>query len=145
MTDKKAIRTKAESAGRFAEGFAALALQLNGYVILARRVKTGRGEVDLIARRKNVLAFVEVKMRSKPTDPARILSATQMQRIVNGATGWASQRSWAQTCLWRYDLIIVTPWKWPRHIHDAWRPQNDPALERKREGGNVRSTGARAK
>jgi putative endonuclease len=145
MTTSKAKRAKAETAGRFAEMLAALSLQLKGYVILARRVKTGRGEVDLIARRKNVLAFVEVKMRSKPADPATILTPTQMQRIVNGATAWASQRGWAQNCIWRYDFILVTPWAWPKHIRDAWRPQNDPALERKREGGNVRPTNLRAK
>jgi putative endonuclease len=137
-------RAKAEQAGRRAESIAALTLQLKGYVILARRVKTGRGEVDLIARRKNVLAFIEVKMRKTKTDPARVLSANQMQRIVNGATGWAAQRAWSQNCQWRYDLIMVTPWQWPNHIRDAWRPQNDPALERNREGGNVKPTRQRS-
>jgi putative endonuclease len=138
-------RKRAENAGRFAEIFAALALQLKGYVILARRVKTGRGEVDLIARRKNVLAFIEVKMRSRVVDPARVLSPTQMQRIINGATGWVSQRPWARDCVWRFDLIVVTPWRWPKHVPDAWRPSNDPTLERSREGGNVSATRMRAK
>jgi putative endonuclease len=137
MTQALNLRAKAEAAGRRAENLAAIALQIKGYIILERRVKTGRGEVDLIARRGSILAFIEVKMRAKPTDPATILSPTQMQRIVNGATGWASQRPWAQACQWRYDLVLVTPWHWPRHVRDAWRPQNDPALDRKRDGGKV--------
>jgi putative endonuclease len=138
MTRVTGSRAKAEKAGRLAETFAAISLQLKGYVILARRAKTGRGEVDLIARKRNVLAFIEVKMRATVSDPATILTAGQMQRIVNGATGWASARTWAQGCQWRYDLIMVTPWHWPTHLRDAWRPQNDPTLERGREGGNVR-------
>jgi putative endonuclease len=138
MTKMKGPRAKAEKAGRLAETFAAISLQLKGYVILARRAKTGRGEVDLIARKRNVLAFIEVKMRATVSDPATILTAGQMQRIVNGATGWASARTWAKNCQWRYDLIMVTPWHWPTHLRDAWRPQNDPTLERGREGGNVR-------
>jgi putative endonuclease len=144
MTKALNQRAKAEAAGRRAESLAAIALQIKGYVILARRVKTGRGEVDLIARRGNVLAFIEVKMRAKPTDPATILSPTQMQRIVNGAMGWAAQRSWAHACQWRYDLMLVTPWHWPRHLRDAWRPQNDPALERRRDGGKVTPTSPRS-
>jgi putative endonuclease len=136
-------RAQAERAGRRAETFAALALQLKGYVILARRAKNARGEVDLIARRGKVLAFIEVKMRQKPTDPATILTPSQMQRIVNGATGWAASRSWAQNCYWRYDFVLVLPWRWPVHIKDGWRPQNDPTLESGRKGGNVRASQAR--
>jgi putative endonuclease len=145
MTGPVASRRRAETAGRWAESFAALALQLGGYVVLARRVKTGRGEVDLIARRGKVLAFIEVKMRSKSTDPATLLRPAQMQRIVNGATGWSAQRPWTRDCTWRYDLILVRPWRWPHHISDAWRPQNDPTLERRREGGNVAASNPRFK
>ena len=138
MSGVKPTRAQSEHAGRRAESFAAVALQLKGYVILARRAKNARGEVDLIARRGNVLAFIEVKMRQKPTDPATILTPKQMQRIISGATGWAASRGWTQTCQWRYDFLLVTPWRWPVHIRDAWRPKNDPTLESGRKGGNVR-------
>jgi putative endonuclease len=130
-------RKQAEKAGRWGETLAALMLQFKGYVIIDRRVQTPRGEVDLIARRGNVLAFIEVKSRTKQVDPATILTATQMQRIVNGATGWTSHKTWTTNCQWRYDLIIVLPWRLPLHIRDAWRPQNDPTLERGTKGGNV--------
>lgn len=143
MTTKAKGRAAAEQAGRRAESFAALTLQLRGYVIVARRAKNVRGEIDLIARRGQILAFIEVKMRQKTIDPATILTARQMQRIVNGATGWAASRPWTQACQWRYDFILVTPWRWPVHIRDAWRPQNDPTLETGAKGGNVRSLSSR--
>jgi putative endonuclease len=138
-------RAQAEIAGRRAERLAALYLQLKGYVILDRRVKTGRGEVDLIVRRKNVLAFVEVKMRRRHTDPAEVLAPRQMQRIVSGATGWAAGRTWTRDLVWRYDLIMVTPWRWPHHIRDAWQPQNDPALARRGDRNNIRPQQQRRK
>ena len=138
MTAAKPSRAQSEQAGRRAEALAALALQLKGYVIVARRAKNARGEVDLIARRGKVLAFIEVKMRQKPTDPATVLTAKQMQRIIQGATGWAASRPWTRTCQWRYDFILVTPWRWPVHMRDAWRPHSDPTLESGRKGGNVR-------
>lgn len=143
MTTPKKTRQQAEEGGRWGERWAALSLQLKGYVILARRAKNSKGEIDLIARRGKTLAFIEVKMRQKAVEPATILTAKQMQRIVNGATGWASSRPWTVKCLWRYDLIIVTPWRWPTHVRDAWRPQNDPTLETGAKGGNVRPISAR--
>ena len=143
MTTKPSGRAAAEKAGRSAEGFAALMLQLKGYVIVARRAKNVRGEIDLIARRGRMLAFIEVKMRQKETDPATVLTPRQMQRIINGATGWASSRPWTQACQWRYDLIVVNPWRWPVHICVAWRPQNDPTLETGTKGGNVNAISQR--
>jgi putative endonuclease len=85
-----------------------------------------------------VLAFIEVKMRRSTMDAGHVISPRQMQRIVNAATAWASARTWAGGYQWRYDLVMVAPWRWPRHIKDAWRPQGDPTLERGRKGGNVR-------
>lgn len=137
MTGDMSKRSRAERAGRWGEVVAALALQVKGYVVLERRVKTPRGEIDLIARKGQVLAFVEVKMRRAQTDPARLLTSSQMQRIVNSATAWASARSWTRGYQWRYDLIMVSPWRWPTHILDAWRPQNDPTLERGQKAGSV--------
>lgn len=143
MIRPRKTRAQAEQAGRKAEQFAALALQLKGYVIVARRAKNVRGEVDLIARRGKVLAFIEVKMRQKTSDPATILTPAQMQRIINGATGWAAGRPWTRNCQWRYDFVLVTPWRWPLHLRDAWRPHADPTLESGTKGGNVRPMSAR--
>jgi putative endonuclease len=130
-------RIRAEQSGRWAETLAALALQLKGYVILGRRVQTGLGEIDLIARRGTVLAFIEVKMRQQTSDPALLLRPTQMARIIKSATGWAASRPWTQHFTWRYDLIVVRQWRWPVHLRDAWRPQFDPMLSSGTTDGNV--------
>jgi putative endonuclease len=133
----KVARAKAENAGRWAESLAALSLQCKGYVILARRAKTPSGEIDLIARRGKILAFIEVKARKAKTDPALVLQGRQRGRIVRGATSWAGARRWSQQCVWRYDLVLVQPWRWPLHVRDAFRPQGDPALENGDKGRNV--------
>jgi putative endonuclease len=130
-------RAKAEAAGRWGEQIAALFLQFKGYVILERRVKTGGGEIDLIARRGKTLTFVEVKLRQKPVDPAILLAPQQLRRILDAAAIWTAKRAWTGGLVWRYDLIVVRPWTWPLHIKDAWRPSHDPALETGRKSGNV--------
>ena len=61
-------RRRAERGGRRAEALAALWLRLKGWTILARRVRTPVGEVDLIARRGRTIAFVEVKARASAAD-----------------------------------------------------------------------------
>ncbi|NJR20189.1 MAG: YraN family protein [Hyphomonadaceae bacterium] len=132
-------RAKAEQAGRRGEAMAALALQIKGYSILETRTKTPRGEIDLIVRKGAVLAFVEVKVRRSTTVSGKVMTGTQMTRIVNAATAWASARPWTRHCQWRYDLVMVAPWRWPRHLKDAWRPINDPMLSRARQAGKVRA------
>ena len=58
-------------AGLFAETLAALALRLCGWRILARRFRTPVGEIDIIARRRGVIAFVEVKRRPELAERTR--------------------------------------------------------------------------
>ncbi|CAN1501614.1 COG0792 Predicted endonuclease distantly related to archaeal Holliday junction resolvase [Caulobacteraceae bacterium] len=138
-------RAHAERSGRWAEGWAAFVLQLKGYAILGRRVQTPAGEIDLIARRGDVLAFIEVKMRQQTSDPGELLRPRQMARIVRAATGWTARRDWTQHFTWRYDLIVVTKWRWPNHVRDAWRPEEDPMLAGPRSRDNVISFRARRK
>ncbi|MCA3697981.1 YraN family protein [Aquidulcibacter sp.] len=138
-------RALAERSGRWAENWAAFVLQLKGYAILGRRVQTPAGEIDLIARRGDVLAFIEVKMRQGAVDPAEVLRTRQMSRIVRAATGWTSRRAWTQHFAWRYDLMVVTKWRWPKHVRDAWRPELDPMLSGRGHSDNVISFRARRK
>ena len=56
-------RRNAERRGRRSEALSALWLQLRGWRILDQRARTGVGELDLVARRGPVLAFIEVKHR----------------------------------------------------------------------------------
>jgi len=122
-------RRRAERWGRLAESLAALALQMKGYRILARRVRNAHGEIDLVARRGATFAFVEVKARPGVTDALEAVSETSWQRISAAAEVWAARHLPAGGDFgWRYDVIAVCPWRWPKHLRDAWRP--DFALTR---------------
>ncbi len=123
MTNGRSRRRKqAESRGRRAEYFAALALQLKGYRILGYRVKTPVGEIDLIARRGDILAFVEVKQRANLTRALEAVPERNWQRISRAAEAWSARQKQNISLQWRYDLIAIAPGRWPVHKRDYWRP-----------------------
>ena len=74
-------RAVAERRGRRGEGFASLWLRLQGWRVLARRVKTPRGEIDLIARRGRTVAFVEVKWRASAAERDMAIDAYRLRRV----------------------------------------------------------------
>ena len=73
-------RHSAEKRGRSAETIAALYLRLKGWRILARRARVPGGEVDIVARRGKVLAFVEVKARATESAAAEVAAALHIPR-----------------------------------------------------------------
>jgi putative endonuclease len=115
-------RRLAETRGRRGETAAALWLMLKGYQVLARRVRTPVGEIDLIARKGGVVAFVEVKARRSLDDAAHAVTPGAQTRIVRAAETWAKSHGWAQSAEWRFDLVAVLPGRLPIHVRDAWRP-----------------------
>lgn len=115
-------RQAAEKRGRKGEWLAALYLQAKGYRILDRRVRTPMGEVDLIARRGNLIAFVEVKYRRDVQIAAGAVTPASWQRIARAADFWMARHPSLADCGWRYDLIALAPGKLPQHLQDAWRP-----------------------
>lgn len=115
-------REIAEARGRLAEVAAQLALTLKGYRILATRVRTAQGEVDIVARRGNVVAFVEVKARADLTTAIEAITPRQRQRIAAAANTFMARRPALQHCGVRFDAVLLVPRRWPRHIVDAWRP-----------------------
>lgn len=117
-----ADRQAAERKGRRGEQLAALSLMLKGYRILARRVRNPAGEVDLIARRGNLVAFIEVKARATDTLAVEAVTTKARRRISRAAEIWMSRQRALQHCDWRFDIITVTPRQWPTHHRDAWRP-----------------------
>ena len=118
----KRERQKAWRRGRRSEGLALLALRLAGYRILAHDHRSAPGEIDIIARRGSVLAFVEVKARADLVTAAESLPSRQRRRIARAAEGFLALRPELHLCRCRFDVILVTPWRWPHHIRDAWRP-----------------------
>ena len=111
--------TRAFSAGRHAETVAALYLRLKGYRILASRYRTAVGEIDLIASKGKVTVFVEVKWRPTPEDGALAIQPRQQERI-RRAADWYLSRHGQPDVPCRFDVVLVVPWRIPRHIKNAW-------------------------
>ena len=74
-------KQKAWRLGQFAETLAVWQLRAKGYRILTRRFRCRPGEIDIIARRGNVLVFVEVKARRNAATAAESISSRQISRI----------------------------------------------------------------
>ena len=106
--------------GISAESRAALVLIAKAYRIVARRWKTPFGEIDIVARRRNDLVFVEVKAREQFDDAAEAVTERTRQRIVAAAKMWLAHRPQDAQCAIRFDVILVAPGKMPRHIVNAF-------------------------
>lgn len=110
-----------ERQGRLAERLAALALRLKGYAILARRFASPVGEIDLVAQKGGLVVFVEVKRRPTLAAALEALTERQRQRIGRAAGLYLKGRPDLGGHAVRFDVVAVTPWRWPRHLEDAWR------------------------
>lgn len=108
-------RRRAERGGRRAERLAAWWLRLKGWRILAVRARTPVGEVDLIARRGRILAFIEVKARSKDADADWALDDYRLRRVMRAAEALVP-RYMRDGDVARIDAMFVTPWRRPRHL-----------------------------
>lgn len=113
-------RRAAQRFGRLAERAARALLRLKGYRILASDLRTPVGEIDIVARRGAVVAFVEVKSRTQAPG-ADSLSPAQRRRIVRAAEAFLSRQRDPHLGKVRFDLMLMAPWRWPRHIPNAWR------------------------
>lgn len=116
-------RRAAEIRGRRSESFAALALACKFYRVIGRRVKTPAGEIDLVALAPaGPLCFIEVKARHNRQDAAEALSDRQRTRIERAAEFYLRAKPALRHKAVRFDVMLITPRRWPRHIRDAWRP-----------------------
>jgi putative endonuclease len=97
-------------------------LRLRGYAILETRARLPVGEIDIIAQRGHVLAFIEVKQRRDLTQASSAVSPENWQRIARAAEIWAARHPNLHHLDWRYDLIAIVPGRWPTHELDYWRP-----------------------
>lgn len=111
-------RADRERLGRRGESLAAWYLRLKGWRILARRVKTPRGEVDLVARRGRTVAFIEVKWRSNAADLDLAIDPWRLKRVIAAAEGIAPRFMQSGDDL-RVDVLLLAPRRFPRHIVNA--------------------------
>jgi putative endonuclease len=112
-------RRERERGGRRAETIAAWWLRLKGWTILARRLRTPLGEVDIVARRGRVIAFVEVKARATPEEAALALDDYRLRRVA-AAAGAMAHRFARDGDVTRIDAIFIVPRRLPRHMANVW-------------------------
>jgi len=112
-------REAAEKRGRGAETLACWWLRLHGWRILARRARVPGGEVDIVARRRRVLAFIEVKARSPSEAAAMSLDAWHLRRVVVAAERLAPRYLKPGDDV-RIDAIFIVPACLPRHLPNIW-------------------------
>lgn len=101
--------------GHGAEWIAALWLMLKGYRILAFRLKSRAGEIDILARRGRVLAVIEVKRRATMEAALSALTPQQTARLVAAAQQVARGRKALQGLEIRLDTVALAPGRFPRH------------------------------
>ena len=116
----QALRQVAFRLGLSAETRAAAFLIAKGYRIAARRWRSPVGEVDIVARRGNVLVFVEVKARNHLDDAAYSVTERQQRRIASAAAAWLAAKPEDVMRNIRFDAMLVAPRRLPRHIMAAF-------------------------
>lgn len=111
-------RALREAQGRRGEWLAAWFLRLKGWRVLASRVKTPRGEIDLIARRGRTVAFVEVKWRDRAVDLDHAIDAYRLRRVAAAAEAVAHKYA-RPGDEQRIDVLLLAPGRFPRHMANA--------------------------
>ncbi len=114
-------RKAADRRGRHAEDRAAAALAAEGWVVLDRRARTGAGELDLVAERAGLLAFVEVKARASLLEAAFALGPRQRARLIAAAEAWLAANPSRGAAGVRFDVMLVDAEGCVRRIADAFR------------------------
>jgi putative endonuclease len=118
MSEKRII---ADRRGREGEAEAARWLTDQGWEILAQRVKTKLGEIDLIARLDGQIAFIEVKWRRRAADLANAIDERRLARVAAAVEVVAHEYALGGEDI-SIDVILLAPGAMPRHIPNAWMP-----------------------
>jgi putative endonuclease len=106
--------------GISAESRAAALLIAKGFRILARRFRSPVGEIDIVARRRHLLVFVEVKARERLDDAAWSVTERQRARIIAAAEAWLADHPDPSIQDIRFDAVLVAPGRMPQHIPAAF-------------------------
>ena len=113
-------RVAAFRTGLSAESRAAACLMAKGYRILAKRFRTPYGEIDIVARRRNLIVFVEVKARTSLDEAAYAVTPRQQQRIIAAAQAWLMAHPEHAEFELRFDAMLIAPRRLPRHLLAAF-------------------------
>lgn len=100
-------RQRAYAFGVAGERSVASFLHAGAYAVLAHRARIGRCEVDLIATRDDVVAFVEVKARRNGLDGLEAVTPAKMKRLSRAADAWLAANDGFADCSIRFDVALV--------------------------------------
>jgi putative endonuclease len=114
-------RRKAYRLGFLAEWIAAGFLLIKGYRILALRYSAHSGEIDIIAMRRDIVVFVEVKARAHREAGLMAISQEKQRRFARAVHHWVGRNPWSMNRTLRCDAIIVLPMRLPYHLEDAFQ------------------------
>jgi len=114
-------RQRHERRGHRGERLASLALMLKGYRIVARRYRTRLGEIDLIARRGNLILIIEVKVRPTLIEAMEAIGRMSERRIEATADLWLSRQPDHSRLSIRFDMVAVLPRRWPVHVPNVFQ------------------------
>lgn len=111
----------AHAAGLAAEAEVAALLRAEGFTIHAQRLRTPRGEIDLVAEQDGLLVFVEVKQRASLAEAAYALQPRQQARLLAAAEIiLAEHPDWGRAGV-RFDVILVDAQGRLRRLRDVLR------------------------
>jgi putative endonuclease len=113
-----AQRGAARAFGLRAETVAAAWLRIKGYRVLARQYRVSGGEVDIIAKRGETIAFVEVKARHAMEDALLAITPLKLRRIRIAAARWLARNPWAAGCVLRADAVFIARGRLPQHVEN---------------------------
>jgi putative endonuclease len=116
----RARRLRALRQGRRGEILCRWHLRLRGWRIVAADWRCPAGEIDIIARRGDVLAAIEVKFRGDMDKAAEAILSRQRRRIARAAATFLLRRPDLADLALRFDVMLVAPGHWPRHLPNAW-------------------------
>lgn len=106
--------------GVWSEWVISIYLQVLGYKILSKRFKTKLGEIDLVAQKRGVLVFVEVKNRKRLGDALSVVDGKTQQRIVNAAKLFVQKYPHEGAKGFRFDVIALYSGLCVQHIRNAF-------------------------
>jgi putative endonuclease len=116
----KRSREEAHAHGHRAENIALWFLRVKGYRLLARRFKTPVGEIDLIMRKGQTTAFIEVKARTTVDESLYAVTPSQSRRIAQAANWYAAKDETTAKGFQRFDIVAIPSYLWPTHIKNAF-------------------------
>jgi putative endonuclease len=95
-------------------------LRLTGWQILAHSYSAHGGEIDIVARRGDLVIFVEVKARKTRDGALLAIDATKVRRISKAARHWIARHPAHQACTFRGDAMLMVPWRLPERAEGAF-------------------------